>query len=76
MDIPALCELYALGLCRPPRFLPPWVSDPRYLLAMLTFSLFTNRLSMEPVVEAAQRLLERAPLVQIPVPGEGRGGAE
>ena len=71
-DIPALCELYDLGLCRPPRFLPPWLSDPPYLLAVLTFSLFTNRLSIEPVIQAAQRLLASAPVVRIPVPGEGR----
>ncbi len=70
MDIPALCELYALGLCRPPRFLPPWISDPRYLLAMLTFSLFTSRLSMEPIVEVASKLLASAPVVRMAVPGE------
>ena len=46
-DIPALCELYAMGLCRPPRFLPPWISDPRHLLAMLTFSVFTSRMNLE-----------------------------
>jgi len=69
-DIPALCELYELGLCRPPCFLPPWVSDPHYLLALLTFSHYTNRLSMEPIVEVAQRLLESAPVVRMPEPGE------
>jgi uncharacterized protein (TIGR02421 family) len=70
LDIPALCELYALGLCRPPRFLPPWISDPRYLLALMTFSVFTNRVGMEPIVEVVQRLLESAPVVRIPAPGE------
>jgi uncharacterized protein (TIGR02421 family) len=71
-DIPALCELYALGLCQPPRFLPPWISDPRYLLAMLTFSLFTNRIDLQPVVEVARRLLDSAPVVRLsPAPANG-----
>jgi uncharacterized protein (TIGR02421 family) len=65
-DIPALCELYALGLCRPPRFLPPWISDPRYLLAMLTFSVFTSRVSLEPIVDVARKLLDSAPMVRMP----------
>ncbi len=69
-DVPALCELYALGLCQAPRFLPPWISDPRYLLALLTFSLFSNRVNMQPVFEAAERLLASAPVVRMPTPGQ------
>lgn len=70
-DIPALCELYALGLCRPPRFLPPWISDPRYLLAILTFSVFTSRVSLEPLIAVARKLLDRAPLVRLPERSNG-----
>ncbi len=70
-DIPALCELYALGLCRPPRFLPPWISDPRNLLATLTFSLFTSRISLEPIVEVARKLLDSAPVVRLPAAEDG-----
>jgi len=69
-DIPALCELYAVGLCRAPRFLPPWISDPRYLLAILTFSVFTSRLSLEPIVEVVAKLLDSAPVVRLPPAGE------
>jgi uncharacterized protein (TIGR02421 family) len=65
-DIPALCELYEMGLLRPPRFLPPWISDPRYLLALMTFSTFTSQMNLEPVVEVARKLLERAPIVRMP----------
>ncbi|MGE5153891.1 MAG: flavohemoglobin expression-modulating QEGLA motif protein [Bdellovibrio bacteriovorus] len=64
--VPALCELYALGLCRPPRFLPPWISDPRYLLATLTFSTFANRHDLEPLVQVATKLLDSAPVVRMP----------
>jgi uncharacterized protein (TIGR02421 family) len=64
-DIPALCELYDLGLCRPPRFLPPWISDPRYLLALLTFAVFTSRVSLTPLVDVASKLLDSAPIVRL-----------
>ncbi len=67
-DIPALCELYAMGLCRAPRFLPPWISDPRYLLAILTFSAFINRMNLETLTDVARRVLDSAPLVRMPVP--------
>ncbi len=32
-DIPAMIELRRRGLCKRPRFLPPWASDPRRLVA-------------------------------------------
>ena len=69
-DIPALCELYEMGLCRPPRFLPPWIGDPRYLLGLLTFATFVSRFDLGPLVEVATRLLESAPLVRMPMPGD------
>jgi uncharacterized protein (TIGR02421 family) len=66
MDIPALCQLYEMGLCQSPRYLPPWVSDPRYLLALLTYSTFMNKMNMEPLLIVAQKLLESAPVVKLP----------
>jgi len=65
LDIPALCELYEMGLCQAPRYLPPWVSDPRYLLALLTYSTFMSKMDMEPLLIVAQRLLEAAPVVKL-----------
>jgi len=65
MDIPALCELYTMGLCQVPLYLPPWVSDPRYLLALLTYSTFMNKMDMEPILLAATKLLENAPIVKL-----------
>ncbi|MGB7551975.1 MAG: flavohemoglobin expression-modulating QEGLA motif protein, partial [Chromatiaceae bacterium] len=67
-DTPALCELYAMGLCRPPRFLPPWISDPRHLLAMLTFNVFINRMNLETMIDVARKMLDSAPLVRMPGP--------
>ncbi|MDD1605887.1 MAG: flavohemoglobin expression-modulating QEGLA motif protein [Methylococcaceae bacterium] len=66
-DIPALCELAAMGLCRPARYLPPWASDLRSLLALLTYSTFMNKLNLEPMVAVVQKLLENAPIVEFPV---------
>ncbi len=65
MDIPALCELYAMGLLRAPIYLPPWISDPRYLLALLTYSSFMNQVDIGRGVEVVQQLLTRAPVVQV-----------
>ena len=65
-DIPALCELAAMGLCRPARYLPPWASDLRSLLAILTYSTFMNKIDQSPMILVAQKLLENAPIVEFP----------
>ena len=63
-DVPALCELAAMGLCRPARYLPPWASDLRSLLAILTYSSFMNKIDQAPMRVVAQKLLENAPIVE------------
>jgi hypothetical protein len=65
-DIPALAELTRMGLCRLPRHLPPWVSDPRSLLALLTYSTFINQIDITPMVAVAEKLLASAPVVELP----------
>lgn len=45
-DVPALGLLAQAGLCRPPRFLPPWAEDLRFLVAYLTYSSFLNRVDL------------------------------
>lgn len=70
-DLPALAELTAAGLCQLPRFVPPWVSDPRYLLALLTYSTFMNQIESERSLAAAKKLLENTPIVEV----SGRRGA-
>ncbi|MGB8329360.1 MAG: flavohemoglobin expression-modulating QEGLA motif protein [Polyangiales bacterium] len=65
LAIPALCELHAMGLLRPPLHLPPWVADPRYLLALLTYSSFMNTMNMQPLQQFAERLLADAPVVKL-----------
>jgi uncharacterized protein (TIGR02421 family) len=66
-DIPALCELAAMGLCRPARYLPPWASDLRSLLASLTYSTFMNKIDNEFMATIAQKILENAPIVEFPI---------
>jgi len=64
-DIPALCELHSMGLLKAPLHLPPWISDPRYLLALLTYSSFMNQMDMQPMQAFAERLLADAPVVNL-----------
>ncbi len=62
-DLPALCELSAMGLCKPPEFLPPWLSDLRFLVAYLAYSGFLDRVSVEATREHYGELLARAPVL-------------
>jgi uncharacterized protein (TIGR02421 family) len=64
-DLPALAELHAMGLLRAPKHLPPWVADPRFLLALLTYSSFINTMDLQPAQEFAERLLANAPVVKL-----------
>lgn len=68
-DIPALAELARMGLCWLPRYLPPWASDLRSLLALLTYSTFINQIDRSPLVAVAEKLLESAPVVEVPARG-------
>jgi hypothetical protein len=67
-DLPALAELTAAGLCRLPQFVPPWVSDPRYLLALLTFSTFMHQIESDRALAAAKQLLEHTPILTMANP--------
>jgi hypothetical protein len=67
-DIGALAELASLGLVRAPRFLPPWLGDPRSLYALLTISSITSRVDLTPMAEYAQQLVASVPRVQLAPP--------
>jgi uncharacterized protein (TIGR02421 family) len=45
VDIPAVIELRRLGLCHDAKFVPPWVSDPRRLLAYFAVTDIIGRAS-------------------------------
>ena len=48
-DIPVLYKLEKMGLCKPAKYLPPWVKDARYLLAYLTCSGFLNKMDVTSI---------------------------
>jgi uncharacterized protein (TIGR02421 family) len=48
-DMPAITMLAAHGLCKPPRFLPPWARDLRFLVSYIAYSSFLNRMNLEQV---------------------------
>jgi len=63
--IPALAELRSRGLVKPPRYLPPWASDPGWVLAHLTLSSFLATIDLGAVSEAMADVLEHCPRVEI-----------
>ncbi len=60
-DVPALSHLAKAGLCRAPRFLPPWLEDRRFLVSYLTLSRFLNRIDLEAVRIHTRDLLDHSP---------------
>jgi len=65
-NIPVLCELAGMGLCRPPKYLPPWASDRRFLLSYLAYSSFLNSIDLNAVRKHYDGLLENSPVVDFP----------
>ncbi|MEE9273126.1 MAG: flavohemoglobin expression-modulating QEGLA motif protein [Robiginitomaculum sp.] len=45
-DVPALAEMASHGRLKPPRILPPWVKDMRFLVSYLAYSSFLNRVKL------------------------------
>jgi uncharacterized protein (TIGR02421 family) len=68
-SIPALAELRARGLCLPARFVPPWASDPGWVLSHLTLSTFMSGVDLSTVASAVGDLLDRSPRVEVQLVG-------
>jgi len=66
--IPALAELRSQGLVKPAKFLPPWASDPGWVLAHLTLNSFLANIDLGAVSEAMADVLEHCPRVEIQFP--------
>ena len=60
-DIPTIYELSKRGLCRPPKYLPPWASDMRFLLCNLTYSTFLSGMDLEPMKAHYDGMLDAIP---------------
>lgn len=61
-DVPALAYLAGEGHIRPPKYMPPWVRDLRFLVSYLAYSSFLNQVKMP----GFQRYYEDA-LADVPV---------
>jgi uncharacterized protein (TIGR02421 family) len=61
-DVPALGQLAARGLCAPPRFLPPWARDLRFLVSYLAFSAFLDRVELSRIRVHYAVMLDHTPL--------------
>lgn len=64
-DIPALGELYSMGLCKAPKYLPPWAKDMRFLLCYLVYSSFLNKVDMARVEAHYKDMLRHVPPLNI-----------
>ncbi|MEQ8436455.1 MAG: flavohemoglobin expression-modulating QEGLA motif protein [Ilumatobacter fluminis] len=64
-SVAALAELRDAGLVNPARFLPPWASDPSWVLTHLTLSTFQAGIDLDVVTEHIAELLEQVPAVDI-----------
>ncbi len=60
-DIPILYELSERGLCRAPKYLPPWANDIRFLLCYLTYSSFLNKIDLGHIRAHYDELLDIIP---------------
>ncbi|RMH20214.1 MAG: DUF1704 domain-containing protein [Acidobacteria bacterium] len=69
-DVPALGQLAAMGLLEPPRYLPPWADDRRFLVSYLAYSSFLNRIDLARVREHVEKLLAETP---VPAPATAQG---
>jgi uncharacterized protein (TIGR02421 family) len=67
--IPALGELRSQGLVQRAKFLPPWASDPGWVLAHLTLNTFMADIDLSAVTDAVADVLEKCPRVEIELPG-------
>ncbi|HSG89567.1 MAG TPA: flavohemoglobin expression-modulating QEGLA motif protein [Pseudomonadales bacterium] len=63
-DVPALAILTEAGLCRGPKYLPPWAEDLRFLIAQLAWSSFLNVVDMQRVTLHYSDLLEATPKLE------------
>jgi uncharacterized protein (TIGR02421 family) len=56
-DMPALLALSEAGMCRPPRYLPPWAADLRFLIAYLAYSRFLNTVDAHRITRHYEQML-------------------
>lgn len=60
-DVPALAQLASLDRIQPPKFMPPWVSDLRFLVSYMAYSAFLNQVKMPGFQAYYAKELEAVP---------------
>jgi len=62
-DIPAIAQLAASGRVDPPKFMPPWAKDLRFLVSYLAYSSFLNQVKMPGFQAYYKEELAEVPVV-------------
>jgi len=60
-DIPALAQLASQKQIVPPKFMPPWASDLRFLVSYMAYSAFLNQVKMPGFQAYYARELDEVP---------------
>ncbi len=60
-DIPVIYELTDMGLCRAPKYLPPWASDLRFLMVHLAYNSFLDGIDLSQIHLHYDQMLESVP---------------
>ena len=60
-DIPALAQLASQKQIQPPKFMPPWASDLRFLVSYMAYSAFLNQVKMPGFQAYYARELDEVP---------------
>ena len=66
-NLPVIGILASRGICHPPKFLPPWAKDMRFLLCYLTYSSFLNQIDLTQVKIHYEQMLQAIPRQVDPV---------
>ncbi len=62
-DVPALAQLARSGRLMPPKYMPPWVKDLRFLVSYLAYSSFLNQVRMPGFQAYYEDALSDVPVV-------------
>ena len=60
-DIPALAQLASQKRIEPPKFMPPWASDLRFLVSYMAYSAFLNQVKMPGFQAYYSKELDKVP---------------
>lgn len=60
-DMPALAQLASQDRIQPPKFMPPWASDLRFLVSYMAYSSFLNQVKMPGFQAYYERELDEVP---------------